>query len=134
MTDTKIERVDTMANKNGMTIQQGFERALALYKEMGDAEMIAFFEKRLEQNAKKSTSERKPTARQNENEQIKVNILNNMEVGVQYTLLDILSTFPNLPEDMTTHRLAALLSQLGAKGSGEIIRTEGKGKAYFSLA
>lgn len=123
-----------MANKNGMTIQQGFEKARAVFAEMGDAEMVAFFDKRIEQNAKKSTSERKPTARQNENEQIKVNILNNMEVGEQYSLLDILSTFPNLPADMTTHRLAALLSQLGAKGSGEITRTESKGKAYFSLA
>lgn len=123
-----------MASKNGMTIQQGFERALALYKEMGDAEMVAFFEKRIEQNAKKSSSERKPTARQNENEQIKVGVLNNMEVGTQYTLADMLCTFDCFPADMTPHRLAALLSQLGAKGSGEIVRTESKGKAYFSLA
>lgn len=123
-----------MANKNGMTIQQGFERARDVFAEMGDSEMVAFFEKRLEQNAKKSTSIRKPTTRQTENESIKAAILENMDVGVQYSLLDILSTFPCFPEDMTSHRLAALLSQLGAKGSGEIKRTESKGKAYFELA
>lgn len=123
-----------MANKNGMTIQQGFERARDVFAQMGDAEMVAFFEKRIEQNAKKSTHERKPTPRQNENEQIKVGILNNMELATQYTLADMLCTFDCFPADMTPHRLAALLSQLGAKGSGEIKRTESKGKAYFELA
>ena len=123
-----------MANKNGLTIQAGFEKALALYKELGDAEMIAFFEKRIEQNAKKTSSERKPSARQTENEEIKKGILNNMEVGTQYTLADMLVIFDCFPADMTPHRLAALLSQLGAKGSNEIVRTESKGKAYFSLA
>ena len=120
--------------EKAMTIREGFEKALALYEQMGDAEMVAFFEKRLEQNAKKSSSERKPTARQNENEQIKVGVLNNMEVGTQYTLADMLCTFDCFPADITPHRLAALLSQLGTKGSGEIVRTESKGKAYFSLA
>lgn len=123
-----------MANKNGMTIQQGFERARDVFAQMGDTEMVAFFEKRIEQNAKKSTHERKPTPRQNENEQIKVGILNNMELATQYTLADMLCTFDCFPADMTPHRLAALLSQLGAKGSGEIKRTESKGKAYFELA
>jgi hypothetical protein len=123
-----------MANKNGLTIQAGFEKALALYKELGDAEMIAFFEKRIEQNAKKTSTERKPSARQTENEEIKKGILNNMEVGTQYTLADMLVMFDCFPADMTPHRLAALLSQLGAKGSNEIVRTESKGKAYFSLA
>lgn len=123
-----------MANKNGMTIREGFEKALALYTEMGDAEMVEFFQKRLEQNAKKSTSERKPSPRQTENEAIKVGILNNMEIGTQYTLADMLCTFDCFPADMTPHRLAALLSQLGAKGSNEIVRSEVKGKAYFCLA
>ncbi len=96
--------------------------------------MIAFFEKRIEQNAKKTSTERKPSARQTENEEIKKGILNNMEVGTQYTLADMLVMFDCFPADMTPHRLAALLSQLGAKGSNEIVRTESKGKAYFSLA
>lgn len=123
-----------MANKNGLTIDEGFKKALAVFAEMGDAEMVDFFTKRIEQNAKKSHSERKQTPRQAENETIKVGILNNMEVGTQYTLTDMLVTFDCFPVDMTPHRLAALLSQLGAKGSNEIIRTEVKGKAYFSLA
>lgn len=123
-----------MANKNGLTIQAGFERARAVFAEMGDEEMVAFFDKRLEQNAKKTSTERKPSARQTENEQIKVGILNNMEVGTDYTLADMLVMFDCFPADMTPHRLAALLSQLGAKGSNEIVRTESKGKAYFRLA
>lgn len=123
-----------MANKNGLTIDAGFKKALAVFAEMGDAEMVDFFTKRIEQNAKKSHSERKPSARQTENEQIKAGILENMEVGEQYTVLDMLGAFDCFPADMTTHRLAALLSQLGAKGTKEVVRTEAKGKAYFSLA
>ena len=115
-----------MANKNGLTIDAGFKKALAVFAEMGDTEMVDFFTKRIEQNAKKSHSERKQSPRQAENETIKVGILNNMEVGTQYTLADMLCTFDCFPADMTPHRLAALLSQLGAKGSNEITRTEVK--------
>ena len=49
----------------GLTMKQGFARALEDYRKIGDAEMIAFFEKRLEQANKKATTERKltPTSR-----------------------------------------------------------------------
>ena len=62
-----------MANK--MTIREGFEKARAVFEQMGDAEMVAFFDKRIEQNAKKSTTERKLTPHQLENERIKEGIV-----------------------------------------------------------
>ena len=117
-----------------ITLKQGFTRAIEDYKRIGDAEMVAFFEKRLEQASKKSTSERKPTAHQLENEQIKQGILDNMENGVSYTISDMLVTFDCFPEVMTAQRLSALLSQLGARGTNQIVRSEVKGKAYFTLA
>lgn len=117
-----------------ITLKIGFARALEDYKRIGDAEMVAFFEKRLEQANKKSTSERKLTPHQIENESIKQGILENMENGVQYTIADMLITFDCFPEGMTPNRLSALLSQLGARGTNQIVRTEVKGKAYFALA
>ena len=124
-----------MANKNGLTIKAGFEKALAMYKELGDAEMVAFFEKRLEQNAKKSSNsgERKLTPHQLENEKIKEGILDSMVMGTVYSIADMLNTFTCFPEGMTPNRLSALLSQLGPKGSQQIERIEQKGKVYFTL-
>lgn len=122
-----------MANKNGLTMKQGFERALNDYKRLGDEEMVAFFEKRLEQANKKSTTERKLTPHQMENEKIKNGILDNMCVGTVYSIADMLCTFDCFPENMTPNRLSALLSQLGPKGTQQIERIEEKGKVYFSL-
>lgn len=122
-----------MANKNGLTMKQGFERALNDYKRLGDEEMVAFFEKRLEQANKKSTTERKLTPHQMENEKIKDGILDNMCVGTVYSIADMLCTFDCFPENMTPNRLSALLSQLGPKGSQQIERIEQKGKVYFTL-
>ena len=117
-----------------ITLKAGFTRAIEDYKRIGDADMVAFFEKRLAQASKKSTSERKPTAHQLENDKIKEDILNCMEHGVQYSIGDMLKSFDCFPEVMTAQRLSALLSQLGARGTNQIVRTEVKGKAYFSLA
>ena len=121
-----------MAEK--MTIKQGFTRALEDYRKLGDAEMVAFFEKRLEQVEKKASTEKKLTAHQLENEKIKEGILDNMEVDKLYTLSDMLISFDCFPLGMTFQRLSALLSQLGARGTNQITRIEEKGKAYFKLA
>ena len=83
---------------------------------------------------KKSTTERKLTPHQQENEKIKEDLLDNMENGVRYTIGDMLITFDCFPIGMTPNRLSALLSQLGAKGTNQIVRTEVKGKAYFEKA
>ena len=123
-----------MADKK-MTIKQGFEKACALYESMGDAEMVEFFKKRIEQLEKKAGSgERKLTPHQLENEQIKVGIIDNMENGTQYTIADMLTTFDCFPLGMTPNRLSALLSQLGPNGSKQIERAVIKGKTYFALA
>ena len=121
-----------MAEK--ITMKIGFTRALEDYRKLGDAEMVEFFEKRLEQLNKKASSEKKLTPHQQENEKIKDGILDNMEQGVRYTIADMLVTFDCFPETMTPQRLSALLSQLGSRGSNQVVRSEEKGKAYFSIA
>ena len=73
------------------------------------------------------------TPHQQENERIKEGILDNMTLGTNYTIADMLCTFDCFPENMTPTRLSALLSQLGPRGSQQIDRIEANGKAYFCL-
>jgi hypothetical protein len=123
-----------MANK-GITMRQGFTKALEDYRKIGDNEMVEFFENRIAQLDKKSASagERKLTPHQIENEKIKEGIIDNMEAGIKYTIADMLVTFDCFPEAMSANRLSALLSQLGPRGTQQIERTEVKGRAYFGL-
>jgi len=121
-----------MADK--ITQKIGFTRARDMYASLGDIEMVDFFEKRLAQLEKRANTERKLTPHQQENETIKQGIIANMENGVRYTIADMLVSFDCFPETMTAQRVSALLSQLGERGTKEIIRTEEKGKAYFSIA
>lgn len=102
--------------------------------EIDPDKLIEFCEHRIEQNTKKSDAPRKLTPQQEKNEQTKQGILANMEVGKRYTISDMLMTFDCFEPTTSPQRVSALLSQMGAKGSGEIVRTEEKGKAYFALA
>lgn len=120
-----------MANRNGITIKAGFERARDVFAQMGDTEMVEFFEKRIAQNAKRSASERKLTPHQLENQRIKEALVNEMADGVVYSIGEMLASFECFPDGMTANRLSALLTQL--RGENLIKRTEVKGKAYFEL-
>lgn len=114
-----------------MTIREGFERARADYEAKGDAEMVAFFEKRLEQVAKKNSAERKPTAKQTENAGIKDAIAAWAEPDVLYTAADVTKNCPAC-EGLTVQRVSALLSQMGKAGVFTV--TEEKRKHFYSLA
>ena len=88
-------------------------------------------EKMLEQVQKKNSADRKPTATQKENVDLKVAILDGMEVGKQYTISDIMKSVPAVA-DLTNQRVSALVRQL--KDEGLVVREEIKRKAYFSKA
>ena len=96
--------------------------------------LVDFLTHKIEQADKKSDAPRKLTPQQEKNEVIKEGILANMETGKRYTIGDMLMTFDCFEPTTSPQRVSALLSQLGAKGSGQVVRTEDKGKAYFSLA
>ena len=80
---------------------------------------------------KKNSAERKPTATQTENVGLKSAILEGMEDGKAYTIGDLMKEVPELA-DLTNQRVSALMRQL--KDDGQVVRTEDKRKAYFSLA
>ena len=114
-----------------LTIREGFERAKALYEQMGDAEMVAFFEGRLAQVEKKNSAERKPTAKQVANESIKSAIAEWMETGKSYAAADVSKDCPAC-EGLTVQRVSALLSQMAK--SGVLTVTEDKRKHFYSIA
>lgn len=114
-----------------MTIREGFERAREVFAEMGDAEMVAFFDGRIEQVAKKNSAERKPTAKQVANEGIKTAIADWMERGVTYDAADVSKSCPAC-EGLSPQKVSALLSQMGKAGVLSV--TEEKRKKFYSLA
>ena len=83
--------------------------------------------------SKKSTAERKPTAKQKENVGFKADILAFMEEGTQYTISELTKNVPSIATaGLSANRVSALVTQL--KNNGDVVRTEIKGKAYFALA
>ena len=114
-----------MAKK--MTIVEMYGAIVEKAKGVLSAEEIKFLEERAEMVAKKNAT-RKPTKEQADNETIKENILNFMESGVSYTVTDIMKGV-GLESNQKT---SALVRQL--KDSELVIRTESKGKAYFTKA
>jgi hypothetical protein len=109
-----------------MTKREMFEQIKAKYSLTDDEK--AFIDHELELLAKKNASEKKPTAKQTENETIKANILDAMEPNRLYTISELLKVVPGLPEDFTNQRMSALVRQM--LGSS-INRVEEKRKAYF---
>ena len=78
---------------------------------------------------KKSSAERKPTPTQMENQGHKEAILNALSSGEKMTITDLMK--PELGE-LSNQRVSAIVRQLTL--SGEVVRTEDKRKAFFSLA
>lgn len=114
-----------MAKK--MTIVEQYEVIIAKAKGVLSEDEVKFLEERAELHAKKNAS-RKPTKAQAENEEIKAKILEVMEKGVKYTVTDIQKAVGL----ESNQKASALVRQL--KESDLVVRTEEKGKAYFSLA
>lgn len=80
---------------------------------------------------KKSSAERKPTATQVENANHKEAILNALASGEKMTITDLMKAVPELGE-LSNQRVSAIVRQLIL--SGEVVRTEDKRKAFFSIA
>ena len=120
-----------MTNKK--TINENLTEIRDLMREMGREDLAEFCEARIAQNAKKSSAERKPTARQIENETYKADILAWMEPQVLYCAGDIVKGVPSIvAANLSVSRVAPMLAQL-AEGK-KLVRTEDKRKAYYTLA
>ena len=129
-----------MANRTTFSFsqKQGFEALIGVLR--GEAcpydvdEVVSFLNHKIAQIDKRADAPRKLTPAQEANEVIKHGILENMEVGKRYTIKEMLTSFDCFDSETSVQKVSQLLRQLGTVGTGEIVRTEEKGKAYFSLA
>ncbi len=114
-----------MAKK--LTIVEQYNAIIEKAKGILSADEVAFLEGRCELVAKKNAT-RKPTKAQEENEVLKEQILEFMGDGVSRTVTDIMKGV-GLESNQKT---SALVRQL--KDVGLVVRSEIKGKAYFTKA
>ena len=118
-----------MANKK--TIKDYFNEIIELAKENGRDDLVAFCEDRIDKLSKKSAS-KKPTKNQLANEDIKATLVTILtELDNPATVSEIM-TDSRLESDLSNQKISSLLKQL--KEDGTVVRTEDKGKAYYSLA
>lgn len=110
-----------------MTIAKQYEAIIEKAKGILSNEEIKFLIERKELHEKKNAS-RKPTKVQEENEGIKDNILDFMEVNKSYTISEIQKGVGL----ETNQKTSALVRQLVV--ANLVKRTELKGKAYFTKA
>ena len=119
-----------MATNKKITKRDRFNALLSMSEVQANAELVAFIEHEIELLDKKNSSEKKPTAQQTANESIKAAIVAGMTPNRLYTVTEIQKEIPECAE-LSNQRVSALLRQMIGK---EIVRTEDKRKAYFSLA
>ena len=127
-----------MANTNKKTIVTYLEEIKEILDTNGllTEELETFINKRIEVTAKKNASgsngEKKLTKEQEQNEVYMTEILNSMEIGKSYTITDMMKEFAVCENFPSANKANALVKKL--KDRGAVIRTEVKGKAYFTKA
>ena len=89
------ERVDTMTNTK-ITVRSQFEAVREVLAQAGREDLVEFIDGRIAQTVKKNTTERKPTAKQVENEGYKSDILAWMDAGTVYAAGDVLKGVPSM--------------------------------------
>lgn len=116
-----------------ITVRSQFEAVKAVLIETGHADLADFIDGRIAQTIKKNSTERKPTAKQVENEGYKSDILAWMDTDTVYAAGDVLKGVPSIvASGMSVNRVSALLTQLVE--SGALVKTVDKRKNFYSLA
>ena len=117
--------------QNKKTMKDYYNEIIALAKENGRDDLVAFCEDRIEKLTRKATS-KKPTKKQVENEDIKTTLVTILgELDNPSTVSEIM-TDPRIEVGISNQKVSALLKQL--KDDAIVVRTEEKGKAYYALA
>lgn len=115
-----------------MTIAEQFTALLEKYP--FTEEERAFIEGRIEKATRKSNGERKPTAKQLENEKVVESVYAFMAgtPTTAYTVSELLKVCPAFVaiENCSASYANAMVKKL--KDSGRVVRSEVKGRAYFT--
>ena len=115
------------------TKRDRFNALLNIDAVKNDADLVAFIEHEIELLAKKNAGDKKPTAKQMENDAVKQVILDEMTANPDklYTVTDLIKGVPELAE-YSNQRVSALLRQM--IDANAVVKTIDKRKSYFSLA
>ena len=116
-----------------LTKRDRFEALLKMSEVQADPDMVAFIEHEIELLAKKNAGDKKPTAKQMENDAVKQVILDEMTANPDklYTVTELIKNVDGLG-DLTNQRVSALLRQMIEANA--VVKTIDKRKSYFSLA
>ena len=102
-----------MANTTTKTTNKSaLNYVISHYGEELPSEVLDKLEVMLIQLDKRSAAERKPSARQLENEKLKGEIVLAMEQGRKYSVAEMIKEFSFFPADITPQRVSALMTQL----------------------
>lgn len=120
-----------MTNKK-MTIRDYYNELLAVEGVAERTDLVDFINGRIEMlDRKASGGEKKMTANQLANVTLKENIISEMKSGVQYAVGEMIKSLACCNE-LSSSKVTAMLTQLLKEG--KVVRTEDKGKAYYSKA
>ena len=113
-----------------MTKKEKFAIARSIVEVSGHEmaqDIMDFFDKEVEMLTRKhsATGERKPTATQKQNEELKTAILDGMEVDRLYTVSELIKEIPEC-EGLTTQKISALCRQMVEAAHIEKIKEKGK--------
>ena len=116
-----------------LTKRDRFEALLKMAEVQANPDMVAFIEHEIELLAKKNAGDKKPTAKQMENDAVKQVILDEMTANPDklYTVTELIKNVDGLG-DLTNQRVSALLRQMIEANT--VVKTVDKRKSYFSLA
>ena len=113
-----------------MTIAETFAEIVATY-DLSD-EHKAFLLERADKASRKSNGERKPTAKQVHNATVADKVYEQMEPNRLYTVSEMIKVLPIFAEmdGCSASYANAIVKKL--KDGGRVVRTESKGRAYFT--
>ena len=118
-----------MAEKK-MTKRDFYNAFLKIEEIKNNPDYVAFCEHEIELLEKKNSAEKKPTATQKENANLKTAIVTNMAPNRLYTITEMIKEFPEL-SDLTNQKVSAIIRQL--KDEGKVEKIEDKRKSYFRV-
>lgn len=116
-----------------ITKRDRFNELLNIADVKANADLVAFINHELELLDRKNASggEKKMTATQIANEEVKQAILEEMEPNRLYTVSEMMKALPSCAE-LSNQKVSSLVRQLS--NECKVKRIEDKRKAYFSLA
>lgn len=113
-----------------ITKRERFATLLTFAEVQADAGMVEFINHEIELLERKNSSDKKPTAQQAVNNDIKMAIAEGMTPDRLYTVTEIIKEIPACHE-LTNQRVSALLRQM--KIDGIVEKVEDKRKSLFRI-